>query len=145
MVCPPPILELTSEGNGAFVLKILPQGWSNCIITWLHHYDITVLKLVCAHTVSASSWCCACVFVFTCPPSAVIIKILNSLKGAAPSQQQLEVISHQLGFIALCRSEDVVGSFINNATELQKGSGESCWNTKSKSSTEKTEDETLEE
>ena len=31
---PPPVLGLTGKGGGGFVLKILPQGWGNCIITW---------------------------------------------------------------------------------------------------------------
>ena len=30
----PPVLGLTGKGGGGFVLKILPQGWGNCIITW---------------------------------------------------------------------------------------------------------------
>ena len=80
---------------------------------------------MCTHSLSLLMMLCVCVCVYL-PSIGSNLKILNSLKGAAPSQQQLEVISHQLGFIALCRSEDVVGSFINSATELQKGSGESC-------------------
>ena len=34
--------------------------------------------------------------VLSCPPSAVILKFFNSLKGAAPSEQQLEAISRQV-------------------------------------------------
>ena len=30
----PLVLGLTGGGGGRFVLKILPQGWGNCIITW---------------------------------------------------------------------------------------------------------------
>ena len=35
MLCPTPrVLGLTRGEGGVFVLKLLPQGWGNCIITW---------------------------------------------------------------------------------------------------------------